>query len=247
MRARLPFLLLTSRADDHLAEQEREGFLRITGLDASEVVHLRIEQGPFTPLDVQAYAGVVLGGSPYTVTDPQESKSPDQRRVEDELTGVIRELVARDVPYLGLCYGIGATSLALGGVVDRQFGEPVGTTTVRITDAGRADRVTGSLPDSFTAFVGHKEACSEPPPGAVVLATSDACPVQAYRVGTCGYVTQFHPELEIETFVNRIHAYAHLGYFRPEEKDVLLEQARAADVSAAHGVLREFVRAFAGS
>ncbi|MGW5238509.1 glutamine amidotransferase [Monashia sp. NPDC004114] len=247
MTTRLPFLLLTSRADDHLAQQERDGFLRITGLDASEVVHLRIEQGPFTPLDARAYAGVVLGGSPFTVTDPQESKSPDQRRVEDELTVFIRELVEQGVPYLGLCYGIGATSLALGGVVDRQFGEPVGTTTVCLNDAGRADRVTGSLPQEFTAFVGHKEACTEPPPGAVVLATSEACPVQAYRLGETGYVTQFHPELEIETFVNRIHAYAHLGYFRPEEKDALIEQAMTADVSAAHGMLRGFVREFAAS
>jgi GMP synthase (glutamine-hydrolysing) len=241
---RLPFLLLTSRADDHLAEQEREGFLRITGLDPSDIVHLRIEQGPFTPLDASSYSGVVLGGSPYTVTDPLQSKSLEQRRVEDELTVFIRGLVEQEVPYLGLCYGIGATALALGGVVDRTFGEPVGATTVCLTDAGRADRVTGALPENFTAFVGHKEACSEPPPGAVVLATSEACPVQAYRVDEHAYVTQFHPELEIETFVNRIHAYAHLGYFRPEEKDTLIEQARTADVSAAHGVLRGFVREF---
>jgi GMP synthase (glutamine-hydrolysing) len=241
---RLPFLLLTSRADDHLADQEREGFVRLTGLGPSDVVHLRIEQGPFMPLDVSSYSGVVLGGGPYTVTDPLQSKSPDQRRVEQELTDLIRDLVDEGVPYLGLCYGIGATSLALGGVVDRTFGEPVGTTTVCLTDAGRADRVTGSLPGTFSAFVGHKEACSEPPPGAVVLATSEACPVQAYRIGERGYVTQFHPELEIETFVNRVNAYAHLGYFRPEEKDGLIEAARSADVSAAHGVLRGFVREF---
>jgi GMP synthase (glutamine-hydrolysing) len=241
---RLPFLLLTSRADDHLAEQERAGFLRITGLDPSDVVHVRIEQGPFTPLDARSYSGVVLGGSPYTVTDPQQSKSLDQRRVEDELTVLIRELVDDGVPYLGLCYGIGVTSLSLGGVVDRRFGEPVGTTTVHVTEAGRQDRVMRSLPDSFTAFVGHKEACSEPPDGAVVLATSGPCPVQAYRIGESGYVTQFHPELEIETFVNRIHAYAHLGYFRPDEKDTLIERARSADVSSAHGVLRGFVREF---
>ena len=241
----LPFLLLTSRADDHLAEQERDAFLRITGLHPHDVVHLRIERGPFMPLDVRSYSGVVLGGSPYTVTDPHASKSADQRRVEDELTGLIRELVDTGVPYLGLCYGIGATGLALGGLVDRRFGEPVGTTTVELTEAGRADRVLGALPGTFTAFVGHKEACSEPPAGAVVLATSGPCPVQAYRVGETAYVTQFHPELEVETFVNRIHAYAHLGYFRPEEKDTLIERARTADVSGAHEVLRGFVREFA--
>ena len=240
----LPFLLLTSRLDDGLAAREREAFLRLTGLPDRRVVHVRMEQGPFTPLDASAHAGVVLGGSPYTVTDPEAQKSPEQRRVEAELTVFLRGLVDDGVPYLGLCYGIGATGLALGGVVDRTYGEPVGTTTVRVTDAGRDDPLFADLPEVFTAFVGHKEACRELPPGAVLLATSDPCPVQAYRVGERAWVTQFHPELELDTLVERIHAYAHHGYFRPEEKDDLIASVQAADVEAAHDVLRTFVRTF---
>jgi len=239
-----PFLLLTSRVDDALAEQERAAFLRLTGLGKDDVVHVRMEQGPFLPIDVTAYAGVVLGGSPFTVSEPDSAKSIAERRVEDGLRVLVRELVERQVPYLGLCYGIGATSLALGGVVDRTYGEPVGTTTVRVTDAGRSDPLFGALPDTFTAFVGHKEAATEPPPGAVVVATSDPCPVQAYRVGPCAWVTQFHPELEEETFVERIRAYADLGYFRPEEQDSIIEAVRSADASAAHDVLRRFVSEF---
>ena len=240
-----PFLLLTSRVDDALADQERQAFLRLTGLPGDAVVHVRLEQGPVLPLDVTAYAGVVLGGSPFTVSEPDSAKSATERRVERELAVVVRELVERQVPYLGLCYGVGATSLALGGVVDRTFGEPVGTTAVRVTHAGRDDRLFGALPDTFTAFVGHKEAATEPPPGAVVVATSDTCPVQAYRVGPCAWVTQFHPELEVETFVERIRAYAHLGYFRPDEQDAIIDTVRAADVAAAHEVLRGFVAEFA--
>jgi GMP synthase (glutamine-hydrolysing) len=240
-----PFLLLTSRVDDALAEQERAAFLRLSGLPAERVVHVRLEQGPVLPVDVTAYSGVVLGGSPFTVSEPESAKSPTERRVEDELAELVRELVERQVPYLGLCYGVGATSLALGGVVDRTYGEPVGTTTVRVTDAGRDDPLFRALPATFDAFVGHKEAATEPPPGAVVVATSDACPVQAYRVGPCAWVTQFHPELEAETFVERIRAYAHLGYFRPDEQDAIIERVHRADVSAAHDVLRRFVAEFA--
>jgi GMP synthase (glutamine-hydrolysing) len=101
--SRRPFLLLTSRVDDALAEQERDAFLRLTGLGPDDVVHVRIEQGTFLPLDVTAYAGVVLGGSPFTVSEPRDSKSPAERRVEEELTVLVRELVERQVPYLGLC------------------------------------------------------------------------------------------------------------------------------------------------
>ena len=183
-------------------------------------------------MDLTAYAGVVLGGSPFTVSEPRDSKSVTERRVEEELTALVRALVEREVPYLGLCYGIGATSLALGGVVDRTYGEPVGATTVRLTEAAADDPLFAGLPSTFTAFVGHKEAATEPPPGAVVVATSDPCPVQAYRVGPCAWVTQFHPELELETFVERIRAYAHLGYFRPDEQDAIIESVSTADVSA---------------
>ena len=240
-----PFLLLQSRADDHLAAQEHDAVVRLGGLEPSDVVTVRMEQGQFTPLDLDAYAGVVIGGGPYTATDPPESKAPEQRRVEDELGRVIRQIVADGIPYLGLCYGIGATALALGGVVDRTYGEPVGTTIVCLTEAARTDPVFQSLPEAFTAFVGHKEACSELPPGAVLLATSDPCPVQAYRVGEHGYVTQFHPELELESLVWRIRAYAHHGYFRPEEMDDLIASVQEVDAAAAHEVLRAFVRVYA--
>lgn len=240
-----PFLLLTSRADDVLAERELESFLRLTGLPADDVEHVRMERAPFTPVALDGRAGVVIGGSPFTVTDPPESKSPEQVRVEAELVPFLREVVAREMPFIGLCYGVGLAGLALGGLVDREFGEPVGETKVRLTAAAGNDPVFGGLPNSFSAFVGHKEACSRLPDDAVLLATSDGCPVQAYRVGRCAYVTQFHPELELETLVERIHAYAHHGYFHPDEMDELIDRVTDVDVSAAHDVLRRFVTAFA--
>jgi GMP synthase (glutamine-hydrolysing) len=239
-----PFLLLQSRADDHLAAQEHDAVVRLGGLAPHDVVTVRMERGPFTPLDLRGFAGVLVGGSPYTSSDPPEVKHAEQRRVEAELSAVIRQVVAEGVPFLGLCYGIGAAALALGGVVDRTYAEPVGPATVCLTEAGRADPVFGGLPDAFTAFVGHKEACSVMPADAVLLATSAACPVQAYRVGARGYVTQFHPELELDSLVWRIRAYAHHGYFEPDEMDDLIASVQHVDASGAHEVLRAFVRAF---
>ncbi len=215
------------------------------GLGADAVVHVRLEEGPVLPLDVTAYAGVVLGGSPFTVSEPDSAKSATERRVEGELTVLVRELVARQVPFLGLCYGVGATSLALGGVVDRTYGEPVGTTTVRVTAAGRDDLLFGSLPEVFAAFVGHKEGGhgaaagrrrrrdERRVPGAGV-------PGRAVRLGHA-----VPSELEAEAFVQRIRAYAHLGYFRPDEQDAIIDVVRAADATAAHDVLRRFVAEFA--
>ena len=57
-------------------------------------------------------------------------------------------------------------------------------------------------------------------------------------------VTGCAAELEPEAFVERIRAYAHLGYFRPDEQDAIIDVVRAADASAAHDVLRRFVAEF---
>ncbi len=242
--SRAPFLLLTSRSEDHLSEHEAAGLKRLTRLADDEVVHIRMEQADFLPVPLDEVSGVILGGSPFTASDPTGQKSAAQLRVEAELTRLLQEMLERDVPYLGLCYGIGVTALVAGGRVDRAFGEPVGPTTVTVTDAGRADPVFGRMPPSFLAFTGHKEACSELPPGAVLLATNDACPVQAYRLGTRQYVTQFHPELEPEHFIHRIRAYRHLGYSSEHTVEELIERVGLVDVSEAHGVLRGFVREF---
>ena len=47
------------------------------------------------------------------------------------------------------------------------------------------------------------------------LATSPACPVQAFRVGRHVYATQFHPELDLAGVCTRIEVYKDAGYFPP--------------------------------
>ena len=69
------------------------------------------------------------------------------------------------------------------------------------------------MPTDFAAYGGHKEAMVALPAGAVQLATSQACPVQAFRVGSNVYATQFHPELDLEGICTRIEVYKNAGYF----------------------------------
>lgn len=240
-----PFLLLATRPEDAAADGEYEAMLRFGGLTPAELVRVRLEAGPLPDVDLDAYSGVIVGGSPFTTSDPTEKKSDVQRRVEAELALLVREVVARDAPFLGACYGVGTLGVLTGGVVDGTFAEPVGAVPVTLTEAGRADAVFGTMPTTFDAFVGHKEAVRVPPPGAVVLATSPACPVQAFRVGENVYATQFHPELDVPGIETRIDVYRHAGYFAPDEVDALLAEVRQADVTHASGVLRGFVARYA--
>jgi GMP synthase (glutamine-hydrolysing) len=103
------------------------------------------------------------------------------------------------------------------------------------------------VPDSFDAFVGHKEALSVPPPHATVLASSATCPIQLFKVGQNVYATQFHPELDVPGIVRRMQTYRHEGYFDPDELDALIAEVSQADVRSASVVLKNFVDTYAKS
>ena len=244
-----PFLLLATRADDAIADTEYRAFLRFGQLSAADLVRLRLESAPLDDLlpglELTEFSGVIVGGSPFTSSDPVSQKSPVQLRVERELQKLIKDVVTFDVPFLGACYGIGTLGLLLGGVVDRTFGEPVSAVEVSLTADGRADPLLAGVPETFLAYVGHKEALRQTPPGAVLLAASAGCPVQMFRVGRHQYATQFHPELDVPGIVERMRAYRHSGYFDPDELDALISQVSAADVSWPSRVLRNFTARYA--
>lgn len=236
-----PFVLLATRSEDEAADGEYEAFLAAGGLAERELHRVRLESGPMPSIDLDDYSGVIVGGSPFNASDEDGAKSEVQRRVEGELAQLLDVVVARDIPFFGACYGIGLLGTHQGGVVDRNFSEPIGRATVTLTPDGTADPVFGALQPSFDAFVGHKEACSLLPQGAVLLASGDACPVQAFRIGRNVYATQFHPELTVEGITTRIRVYRDYGYFDPAETDVLIASVAKVDVSEPAVVMAAFV------
>lgn len=236
-----PFLLLSSRAEDEAADGEYEAFLRFTGLAPEQLRRIRLEAAPLPRLLLDRYSGVLVGGGPFNSSDPPAAKSPVQHRVEQELATLLDEIVARDYPFFGACYGVGTLGVHQGGVIDRTYAEPISAVRVQLTDAGRSDPVLAGLAEEFDAFVGHKEACTVLPPGAVLLATSAACPVQMFRVRTNLYATQFHPELDVPGIVTRVHVYQHAGYFPPDEMDDLIARITPSVVTEPGRMLANFV------
>jgi GMP synthase (glutamine-hydrolysing) len=233
--------LLSSRADPRAADEEYAGFLQASGLDAEGLRRIRLEAADLPELDLDDYSGVLLGGGPFNSSDPPETKSVVQHRVERDLRRLLDEVVARDFPFLGACYGIGTLGVHQGGVIDRTFAEPIGSIEVSLTADGVRDPLLAGMPDRFEAFVGHKEACRVLPPGAVLLAESPACPVQMFRLRQNLYATQFHPELDRDGIITRARVYQHAGYFPPEELDELVARLDAAVVTEPGRILANFV------
>ena len=240
-----PFLLLGTRADDHVADNEYDAFLGFTGLDESCLRRHRLEAVPLDRLDLDDWSGIFMGGGPFNSSDPASSKSITQLRVEADLDRLLTDVVAVDFPLLGACYGIGTLGTHQGAVVDRTYGEAIGRVPVTVSDAGAADPLFSVVPRVFEAFVGHKEAVTQLPDHAVLLATSAACPVQAFRVGTNVYATQFHPELDVPGLRTRIDVYKHYGYFEPHEAEWIKAEAGRAAVSEPPRLLKRFVELYA--
>jgi GMP synthase (glutamine-hydrolysing) len=232
-----PFLLLSIRAEPAAAADEHDAFSRFLGVSDLPRRQLGVDD---IDLDLGEWAGILLGGGAFTFSDPPESKSPAQLKAEHDLVEILDRVVAADFPFLGACYGIGTLGTHQGGTVDRAHPEPVGPLSVSLTDEGLADPLFADVPRDFDAYGGHKEALATLPPNATLLATSAACPVQAFRVGHHVYATQFHPELDLAGLHTRIDTYATYGYFDPGEADALRAAGTAVDVVHPMSILRNF-------
>ncbi len=239
-----PFLLLQLRPETEAADNEYAAFLDKGRLAPEGVHRIRLDQRALPEaLDLSAYSGVIVGGGPGCVSDPPEDKDPVEQRIEQAILGLMPEICARDVPFLGCCYGIGILGhhLAPGIVSKARFSEPVGAVDCTLTEAGRVDPLLADLPDSFRALVGHKEAVQALPPGSVHLVGSAPAPFQMLRYGRNVYATQFHPEADAAVFETRIRIYRHKGYFAPDTADALIDEIRGEDVRYAELILRNFV------
>ena len=240
-----PFVLLATRGEDGPADEEYALFRRFTGLDESELLRVRLESEPMPHLDLDRLSGVFVGGGPFNASDPGERKSPVQRRVEAEFQALLARVVPVDFPFLGACYGVGTVGAYLGAAIDRTYREPISVVPISLTEEGAADPLLAGMPQTFEAFVGHKEAISALPDTATLLASSPHAPVQMFRVGRNVYATQFHPELDVDGITTRIHAYAGHGYFGADELDATLTAVRRSPVSHPSRILRTFVERYA--
>lgn len=108
---------------------------------------------------------------------------------------LLRASVEAGLPTVGICLGGQLIARALGGRVERHTDVELGWFPIELNDAGRADRVLGAAGKSPMVYQWHQDTFHLPP-GAVLLARSQCCERQAYRLGERAYGFQFHPEAD---------------------------------------------------
>ena len=138
--------------------------------------------------DIAAYDALIFLGGPMSVNDDLPFLG---REME-----LIREAVARRQPILGICLGSQLIARALGAAVRRNPVKEIGWYDVRFTAGAGEDRLFRGL-STESVFHWHGETF-DLPSGAELLASSDLCRHQAYRIGERVYAIQFHLEVTPE-------------------------------------------------
>ncbi len=241
-----PFLILQLRPESDAADDEFAAILNKCALSAERAHRVRLDREKMPAgLDIGDYAGTIVGGGPGCISDPPETKSQTDARIETQILALMPQIIKRDHPFMGCCYGMGILAHHLGGSVSKaRFGEAVGPSDCLLTPDAQEDPLTVGLPPAFQAFVGHKEAVQALPPGCTHLIASTACPFQMIRYGRNVYATQFHPEADADDFERRIRIYRNHGYFPPEQASELIDICHAAAVSVPGEILYRFARRY---
>lgn len=109
-----------------------------------------------------------------------------------ELKSLVKEIAAKELPYLGVCFGHQMLAEALGGVVKKaESGWCVGTHSFEMKE--QADWM-----NPYQATLNLLMMCQDQvqvlPPDSIVLASAPTCPVGMFQVGDRMLGVQAHPE-----------------------------------------------------
>ena len=141
---------------------------------------------PTAPLDrILSHQAVILSGGPNSVYDEGAPLPPPA-------------LLEAGIPVLGICYGMQAMALLLGGKVEPSPHREYGRAEVALEASDPL--FEGVVPDAaagcVTVWMSHGDTVLAPPPGFRRLATTRSTPVAAMASPERRlYAVQFHPEV----------------------------------------------------
>ena len=201
---RRSFLLLQSRdATDPMRAHEIACFASSLGVVGRDIDVVDMLARTPTRDELRSASAVLMGGSgDYSSLDPHPWVG---RMVEY----VREQLIPSGIPTFASCFGLQITTLALGGDMMRDPpNREVGSIDLTSTSAAANDPLFATLPTVFVGQAGHVDRAVRLPPGATLLATSERCEVNAFRVdGKPFWACQFHPELDPDAVAKRYMAY----------------------------------------
>jgi len=137
------------------------------------------------PPRIDGYGALALLGGEMSANDDLPSLRHAER--------LILQAMDADIPVIGHCLGGQLMARALGAQVQDSPAPEIGWQALRVNDTAVAHAWFGAASE-LTVYHWHRESF-ELPRGAELLASSDACPNQAFALGR-HLAMQFHVELD---------------------------------------------------
>lgn len=156
-------------------------------LDENKLAYRVIANHDKEPLpDSSDVETVIILGCPYSLSTYR------QHNFLKRLYSFTAEVVRRDIPLMGICFGGQMLAQILGAEVKRNETKEIGIYPCRLTDEGATDRLFAGFQKEFDVFHWHADTFAIPH-GASHLAEGDECRNQAFRKNNAVAV-QFHLE-----------------------------------------------------
>ena len=156
------------------------------GISAEEAIVIDVQNNEPLPEPGECM-GVVITGSHAMVTE--------HLPWSDRLLEWIPEILRKNIPYMGICYGHQLLAEAMGGEVGfHPGGKEIGTVDIELSEECVNDPLFKTMPGHFPVHVTHSQCVLTLPPGAVILASNSFEPYHAIRIGSRAWGVQFHPE-----------------------------------------------------
>lgn len=170
--------------------------------DAPHLVGRWLEELGFEIQVLPAYAGEFV---PTVVPEGIAALLPlggHMNATEDHLhpwlapeRALLKDAIERDIPIFAICLGTQLLAVAGGGTVERAEVGEVGIYEINRNET--ADSIF-NFDAPVLAAQWHEDQVTKLPVGATLLASSELCANQIYRLGRNTYGVQFHPEIDLE-------------------------------------------------
>ena len=196
-------ILIIQFRNGYLEDNEQHGFAAKLDVPKRELFFKNAfnKAAPYPETrDVQA---IILGGSGDT------HAGDENLPWYESLMAYIQKAIDNNIPVLGICFGHQLLGRLYGArIVCDPAQKELGSIAIRLNEEGQQDALFKGATDPLYSIAGHNDSVVNLPPRLHVLASSDACPIQAFKVnGHSVWGLQFHPELTEQDFKARVEYY----------------------------------------